>query len=71
MITENVAYSSFHSNHCKGSKFFYDNHAAYQSKLSLKHWSQTDDDYLKILLQRLMFYPNDKNADLSDGVKKH
>ena len=36
-ITENVTYSSFHSNHCKGNKFFRHNNATFQSKLFHKN----------------------------------
>ena len=34
MITENVTFSSFFSNHCKGNKFFHHNNTAYQSNPS-------------------------------------
>lgn len=41
-------FSGFHSNHCKGSKFFHHHHTC-KSKLSLKRWSQTNTGYLVYL----------------------
>ena len=36
LVTQNVTVSSLHNSHLKGNKFFHGNHAAYQSKLSMK-----------------------------------
>ena len=69
MITKNVTFSSFYRNQCKANKFFHDNHAAYQSKLSLKKWRQTVKGYLKKMSQRYIFYPIAKDPDPHDGVK--
>ena len=45
MITDKLPFSYFHGNHCKGKKFLHEEDAAYQSKLSLKKWSQTSKEY--------------------------
>ena len=69
MITENVSFSSLHCNHCRRNKFFNHNHAAYQSQLFLKKWSQTNEGYPDLLLQRCIFYPVTKAQNPNDGVK--
>ena len=40
VMTEIVSFSHFHNNHCYGPKFLQHDYSAYQSKLSLKKWSQ-------------------------------
>ena len=68
MITEKATFSSFHSYDCKRNKFFHKNYATYQSKLSLKKWSQTEATQKK-LLQRYIFYLTSKDPELNDGIK--
>ena len=46
MITENVAFSSFHNDRCKRKKFIYHNHAAYQPwKNRVKQLKATQNKY--------------------------
>ena len=44
MITEKLPFSYFHGNHCQGNRCLHENNAAYQSKLSLKKYRQTDKE---------------------------
>ena len=64
-----MTFSSFHTNRCKGNKFFHQNYANYQSKLSLIKWSQANKDYSSIFLQRRIFYPIAKDSDRNDGFQ--
>ena len=50
MITEELSFSYFHGNHYQGNKFLHEDNAAYQSKASLKKWSQTDKESSKIVV---------------------
>ena len=58
MITEKFPFSYFHGQHCQGNKFLHENNAIYQSKLSLKKWSQTDKESSgKVVVKVHNFFP--------------
>ena len=58
MITEKLSFSYLHGNHYQGNKFLHENNAAYQSKLSLKKWSQTDkESSTKVVIKVHILYP--------------
>ena len=44
IITKKLLFCYFYGNHSQRNKFLHENDAAYQSKLSLKKWSQTDKE---------------------------
>ena len=70
MITENLLSSYFHGNHFYRKKVLHEN-AAYQSKLSLKKWSQANKEFSREVVIKLysLLYCND--ADRSSRVKTH
>ena len=55
---EKASFSYLHGNHCQGNKFFHHNNSAYQSKLSLKKWSETDRNYSKVILTKVYLLPH-------------
>ena len=58
MLTEKLPFSYFHCNHFQGNKFLHENNAVYQSKLSLKKWSQTDkESSRKVVIKVHIFFP--------------
>ena len=58
MITEKLPFSYFHGNHCQGSEFLHKNNAAYQFKLSLKKWNQTDKEpSRKVAIKVHIYFP--------------
>ena len=45
MITESMNFSASVATIVNGNKFFHHNYGAYQSKLSMKKWSEADKNY--------------------------
>ena len=71
MITEKMSFSYFHGNLCQG-KIPSSNHAAYQSKLSFKKWSQIDKTCTEEnSSQRCILQLITKVRDPSTRVKMH
>ena len=58
MITEKLPFSYFLGNHCQGNEFLHENNVAYQSKLALRKWSETDkESSRKVDINLHIFFP--------------
>ena len=74
IITEKLPFSYFYGNHCQGNKFLHENNAIYQSKLSLKKWSQTyKESSRKVVIKIKIFFPivmakNDQQVQIPSKV---
>ena len=70
MITEKLSFSYFYGNHCQGNKFLDENNAAYQCKLSLKKWSQTDQEsWRKVVIKVHILFPIVMKKTTATGSK--
>ena len=69
MITVNVNFFSFHSNYCKGNKYFHDIYAAYHPNHSWKNIVEQRKSTQKKISQKCFFYPITKDPNPNDGVR--
>ena len=71
MKTEKLSFSYFHCNHCYENKTLHENNVAYRSKLSLKKWSQKDEESSRKPAIKIYPLPHCNDADCSNRVETH
>ena len=71
MKTEKLSFSYLHCNHCYENKTLHENSVAYQSKLSLKKWSQKDEESSRKPVIKIYPLPHCNDADCSNRVETH